>query len=182
MPRLARAGCVALLLLWPLLGGAHTLDGSNTELTLEVRPFGVPWFSARFHQLSGQFTPAQDGGRLDVVVSTDSIDCRDGDWNERLRSAQWLDTARFPQMVYRSTRIELAGTTAIVQGRLTLHGVTRPLTLHITELACEAVPQRAPLACHFVGRGELKRSEFGLPHGFWQGGDTVQVIVRGVGG
>ncbi|MBV9345034.1 MAG: polyisoprenoid-binding protein [Gammaproteobacteria bacterium] len=165
-----------------LTAGAHTLDAGNTEVTLEVWQFGLRWLSAQFRQLSGQFTPAQDGGRLDVVVRTDSIDCRDGEWNVRLRSAQWLDTVRFPEMVYHSTRIEVSGASALVQGELTLHGVTRPLALHITGLACGRAPQGTALACRFEGRGELRRSEFGLPHGTWQGGDLVQVRVRGFGG
>ncbi len=179
---LRAAGTLALLLLLPLPGPvAHTLNAGNTQLTLEVRRFGLPWFSAQFHQLSGEFTATHEGGRLDVVVRTDSIDCRDAVWNERLRSAQWLDTRRFPQMVYRSSGIEITGTTATVQGQLTLHGVTRPLVLRITAIECSAVAPQAPLACRFVGHGELMRSEFGLPHGFWQGGDAVQVLVRGLG-
>ena len=179
MPSAPRAWTVALLIA-PLSLGAHGLDAGNTQLTLEVRRFGLPWLSAQFHELRGEFTPTRQGGRLQVIVSTESIDCRDGAWNERLRSPQWLDTQRFPQMRYQSSGIEVTGSSATVHGQLTLHGVTRPLTLRITDLQCRAAAAHEPLACTFLGRGELRRSEFGLPHGFWQGGDAVQVLVRGV--
>ena len=182
MSRTGRAGWAMLWLLTQSSLPAHTLDAHNTHLTLEVRRFGLPWFSAEFHQLSGEFIPSADGGRLDVLVRTDSIECQDPSWNERLRSAQWLDTRRFPRMTYHSSSIRLTGSTGVVQGELTLHGVTRPLTLQVSGLACSAAARAAPLACQFLGRGEIKRSEFGLPHGFWQGGDAVQVLVRGVGG
>jgi polyisoprenoid-binding protein YceI len=66
-----------------------------------------------------------------------------------------------------------------VDGRLTLHGVTRPLALRVTDIDCPQIPPDAPHPCHFLGRATLKRSDFGLPHGFWEGGDQVQIIVRG---
>jgi polyisoprenoid-binding protein YceI len=162
--------------------GAHHLDASNTSVNFQIQRFGVHWFSVAFRELSGDFALAPDGhsGELTVVVLTASVDSRSPYWDERLRSAQWLDTGRYPQMVFRSTGIRLEGPArATVQGELTLHGVTRPLSLEVTDIDCPQAPAGPSGACRFVGRAALKRSDYGLPHGFWAGGDSVEIIVRG---
>jgi polyisoprenoid-binding protein YceI len=169
-----------LLALWQAPGApAYHLDSSNTRISFEIERLGLRWFSVDFHDLTGDFAlgPDGQGASLTVVVRTDSIDARSQYWNERLRSVQWLDTARFPEMIFRSTGFSFDGAAhATLQGELTLHGVTRQLALSISDIDC---PPASPQACHFVGRAFLRRSEFGIPHGFWQGGDRVQITVRG---
>jgi polyisoprenoid-binding protein YceI len=160
---------------------AHHLDGANTQLSFEVESLGLNWFSAAFRDLSGDFAldPDGNGGQLSVTVRMASLDSRSPFWTERLRSPQWLDTERYPQMVFRSTGIALEGPgRATVQGQLTLHGVTRPLVLAVSGIDCPQGDLSVP-RCRFLARGTLRRSDFGLPHAFWQGGDQVQVIVRG---
>jgi len=161
---------------------AHHLNGSNTRVTFEIERLGVDWFSAAFPDLSGDFVPAPDGsgGQLSVSVRLASLNSRSPYWNERLRSPQWLDTTRYPEMTFHSTGIELQGAQrAQVHGELTLHGVTRPLSLSFTDIDCPEARAAPADHCRFLGRGELRRSDFGLPHGFWQGGDWVEIIVRG---
>lgn len=174
-------GLLALGCACPL--GAHHLDGNNTQVSFEIYRFGLHWVSAAFSELSGDFALAPDGhgGRLSVIVRTASVDTRSAYWNERLRSAQCLDTEGFPEMTYHSTSVAFDGTAgATVEGELTLHGVTRPLALSISDIDCPQSSERSAHGCRFVGRASLKRSDFGIPHGFWQGGDdTVDIILRG---
>jgi polyisoprenoid-binding protein YceI len=173
--------------LWVCLLGtqaaaAHHLDGGNTRITFEVERLGRDWFSAAFPELSGDFVAAPEagGGRLSVTVRMASLESRSAYWNARLRSPQWLDTARYPQMTFHSTGIELQGSRrAEVRGELTLHGITRPLILSITDIDCPEVQAAPADHCRFLGRGTLRRSDFDLPHAFWQGGDLVEIVVRG---
>ena len=169
-----------LLGLWQASAAqAYHLDGTNTRLSFEIERLGLRWFSVDFHELTGDFllTPDRQGASLTVVVRTASIDARSPYWNERLRSPQWLDTERFPEMTFRSTGFSFDGAAhATLQGELTLHGVTRGLALSISDIDC---PDVSAQGCRFVGRAILRRSQFGIPHGFWQGGDRVQIIVRG---
>jgi polyisoprenoid-binding protein YceI len=185
MRPLARAtlGLVLLALATLRVGeaGGYHLDAGNTRLSFAVNRFGLRWMSAEFHELTGEFVLDRSGrgGRLDVAVRTASIDCADAYWSQRLRSPEWLDTAQFPDMLYQSTRIDFEGETrAKVYGDLTLRGVTRPVTLTVTDIHCEQSAEGGG-PCSFSARAQLKRSEFGLPHGFWQGGDAVEIFVRG---
>lgn len=175
----AAVTCLLLAAAAPVL--AHHLDPGNTQISFEIERLGLHWFSAAFREVSGEFTLEPDGrgGRLTVTVRTASIDSHSAYWNERLRSVAYLDTGQFPEMIFRSRSIELDGARrATIQGELTLHGVTRPLALLVTDIDCPLAASDAP-RCRFFGRGTLRRSEFGIAHGFWQGGDAVEIVVRG---
>ena len=161
---------------------AHHMDGGNTQVAFEINHLGLRWFTAAFHDLSGEFVldPDGRGGHLSVAVSMASIDCHSSFWDDRLRSPQWFDAARYPQMVYRSSRIEFgAPGSATVYGELTLHGITQPVNLAVTQIDCPSAEAPGGTTCRFLGRARLRRSDFGLAHALWQGGDYVEIIVRG---
>jgi len=185
--RMKTIGWLALTCLLPCAaggsaGGYHHLTAANTHVVFEVRRLGLRLFSAEFRQLSGdlQMGPSGEGGTLSVVVHMASIDCHDPPWNTRLRSPQWLDVDKYPEMTFHSSEIRFDGAHhATVQGELTLHGVTRSLAFTFSDIDCDlsAGGQRP---CRFSGRTQIRRSDFKLPHGFWEGGDVVDILVRGL--
>ncbi len=154
----------------------HTLDSTNTQVSFVVQHLGFQWASARFADINGELVIDRGGtsSRVDVTVGIASLECSEARWNERLRSAEWLDAARYPQMTYHSSHIEVQNEHAIASGELTLHGITRAVTLTVTFLDCPAGGQ-----CQFAAHGHIRRSEFGLPHGFWSGGDQVEIAISG---
>jgi polyisoprenoid-binding protein YceI len=164
-------------------GGGYHLTGANTHVSFEVRRLGLRLFSAEFHQLSGDFVldPSGDGGALGVVVQMQSIDCHDPGWNTRLRSPAWLDVEKYPEMTFHSHAIHFDGRhRATVEGELTLHGVTKTLLFTFSDIDCDLSAGNAGRSCRFSGRTQIRRSDFKLPHGFWEGGDVVDILVRGV--
>jgi polyisoprenoid-binding protein YceI len=168
-----------VLLLITLRGEAadtYRLDSSNTQVAFAVQHLGIQWMSARFSDISGEFVLDQAGpkSRVDVTVGTASLDSNQPHWNERLRSAEWLDVERYPQMIYHSRSIEIAAARGVADGELTLHGVTRPIVLAVSLTNCGSQG-----SCQFTAHGRIRRSEFGLPHGFWSGGDQVEISING---
>jgi polyisoprenoid-binding protein YceI len=154
----------------------YRLDSSNTEVSFTVHRLGIQWVTARFADIRGQFVvdKASSATRVDVTVAMASLECGEPHWNERLRSADWLDVQRYPQMTYHSSRIELGERSAVASGELTLHGVTRPIELNVSLQKCSSAG-----SCEFAAHGRIKRSEYGLPHGFWTGGDQVDISISG---
>jgi polyisoprenoid-binding protein YceI len=154
----------------------YRLDSTNTQVSFYVQHLGFQFVNARFSDINGQFVLDRAGpaSRVDVTVGIASLECNDPRWNGRLRSPEWLDAARYPQMTYHSSHIELDGQRAVASGDLTLHGITRPVVLTVTLLNCPTAGQ-----CQFDGHGRIRRSEFGLPHGFWSGGDQVDIAISG---
>jgi polyisoprenoid-binding protein YceI len=176
---------LCLLLLMVLEAQAtdtYRLDAIHTQVSFDVRRFGILWFTAHFRDVSGSFVIDREGSesRVDVAVQTDSVECPDPRWTARLRSKEWLDTQRFPEMTYRSIQVEFDGAgRAIASGQLTLHGVTRPVTLNVSQLDCSNQPSGSTGYCGFVAHAHIKRSDFNLPHGFWQAGDRVEISISG---
>lgn len=153
----------------------YRLDSSNTQVSFAVHRLGIQWVTARFSDISGQFVVSAAASRVDVTVGMASLECDEPHWNERLRSADWLDVQRYPQMTYHSSRIEVDQQRGIASGELTLHGVTRPVVLNVSLLDCSSSPGH----CQFAAHGRIRRSEYGLPHGFWTGGDQVDISISG---
>jgi polyisoprenoid-binding protein YceI len=176
--------------MWLLLGAMsvqaaelYHLDPGATQVGFEIDRFGLRWVSAHFQAFDGDFVFDRHGldSRVDVTVRTESIDCGDSHWNPHLRSSEWLDVQRYPLMTYHSRNIEFEGThRALASGELTLHGITRPVVLHVEQLDCQ-VQSDIGAVCQFVAQTRVKRSDYGLPHGFWTGGDEVNISIDGVG-
>jgi len=154
---------------------SYRLNATNSRVAFTVQHLGFEWISARFNDVSGEFILDRAGpkSRVDVTVAIASLDSSDPLWNERLQSAEWLDAQRYPQMTYHSTRIELDDQSAVANGDLTLHGVTRPVVMTVTLTNCSTDGR-----CRFVAHGRIKRSEFGLPHGLRTGGDQVDISIN----
>jgi polyisoprenoid-binding protein YceI len=154
----------------------YRLDSTNTQVAFVVQYLGIQWMSARFSDISGEFVLDQRGlgSRVDVTVGIASLDSNPPRWNERLRSAEWLDVERYPKMIYHSKSIELDDEHGVANGELTLHGVTRPMVLTVSLSSCSVRGR-----CQFAAHGRIRRSEFGLPHGFWAGGDQVEISISG---
>jgi polyisoprenoid-binding protein YceI len=166
---------IALTVLRSEAAQMYRLDSSNTQVSFTVHHLGIQWVTARFSDISGQFAVNHSGvvDRVDVTVGTASLECSEPHWNERLRSADWLDVQHYPHMIFHSSRIELDEQRAVASGELTLHGVNRPIVLNVSLLKCSAA------GCQFAAHGHIKRSEYGLPHGFWSGGDQVEISISG---
>jgi polyisoprenoid-binding protein YceI len=161
----------------------YRLDPVNTRISFNIRYFGTPWVSARFPDFGGEFVLDRHGAasRVDVSVQMASVDCHDSFWNGRLRSPDWLDVQRYPQMSFHSERVEFQdGNRAVASGQLSLHGITHQVELEISQLICPAAGA-ARDSCSFVAHARVKRSDYGLAHGLWIGGNQVDIAISGVG-
>jgi len=177
-------GWLLLFLLAPNAHAADTyrLDADHSSVSFDIRNFGIPWVAAHFRQFSGDFVVDRHGpgSHVDVTVRTDSIDGLNAGWSTRIRSSDWLDTQHFPEMSFRSHHVEFDGHGgAVAGGLLTLHGVTRPVMLQVERLDCAAEQTAPNQACGFRAHANIRRSDFGLPHGFWLAGDQVEISVSG---
>jgi polyisoprenoid-binding protein YceI len=164
-------------------GEPYRLDAGNTRISFNIQHLGVLWVSARFPDFSGEFVLDRQGSasRVDVSVQLASVDCNDRRWNGRLRSADWLDVQRYPRMSFHSNQVEYdADDRALASGELSLHGVTRPVRLEITRLSCTNASASSD-ACEFVAHARIRRSDYGFAHGFWIGGDQVDIDISGIG-
>jgi polyisoprenoid-binding protein YceI len=166
-----------------LPAGEWELDREHASVTWRVRHLGLSWYAARFDALDARlsFDPARpEAAELTAVIEAASVSTGDRDFDETLRGAAWFDASRHPQIVFRSTRIEVTGeTTGRVHGELTLKGVTRPAVLETEFYGGLFNPLEGRRAVGFGADLVIDRTDFGvgrLPPGFI--GDEVRVRIE----
>jgi polyisoprenoid-binding protein YceI len=99
-------------------------------------------------------------GSVDATIDVKSLDTGFAKRDEDLLAASFFDAAQFPTMTYKSAKVTYQGKDkATVQGDFTLHGVTRPLTLHVTRISCGMNPIMKKNVCGFDAWGEIRRSD-----------------------
>lgn len=165
--------------------GAYTLDKSHASLIFRVNHLGFSNYTARFKRFDAQlqFDPADPAASSVTVtidprsLETDYPDAATLDFNAELQGDQWLAAAQFPQITFRSTKVELtAPRTMRITGDLGLHGVTLPVTLDATFNGGYAGHPMDPHArIGFSAHGSLKRSQFGIAYGVPAPGTTMGV-------
>lgn len=166
-----------------LPAGEWALDTEHASATWRVRHLGLSWYTARFDRLDAslRFDPANPGAsELTAVIDAASVSTGNPDFDETLRSAAWFDAGRHPQILFRSTRIEVTGeTTGRVHGELTLRGVTRPAVLQTEFYGGVFNLLEGRRATGFGADLIIDRTDFGvgrLPPGFI--GDEVRVRIE----
>ncbi len=95
--------------------------------------------------------------KVEATIDVGTIDTREPKRDAHLRSADFFDVAKFPVMTFASTKVWKEGEIVKVLGNLTMHGVTRPITLDLEKLQTSGENRISATAM-----GKLSRREFGL--------------------
>jgi polyisoprenoid-binding protein YceI len=130
-----------------------------------VRHLMVSKVHGRFAKWSGTLTfdeQSPGDSHVDVEIDAASIDTKEPQRDAHLRSPDFFDTDKYPTLVFKSTRFESAGEGLYkLTGDLTMHGVTKPVTLDV-EFAGRATHPRLGERAGFSARGTLNRKDWGL--------------------
>lgn len=158
----------------------YKIDSSHTFPTFEVRHLGLSVFRGRFDKTSGTVTldTAKKTGSADVIIDTKSVSTGVEKLDEHLRKADFLDVEKYPQMTFKSNRFDFKGDKLVsVDGDLTLHGVTKPVTLKVNVLSCQEHPMTKKPACGGDLETTIKRSDFGVAYGIPAVSDEVTIRI-----
>jgi polyisoprenoid-binding protein YceI len=161
------------------------LDPYQKLPQFEVDNHGMSKMRGRFDKTAGKFTidHAARTGALELTVQTASITTGDNDKgnrprarDEQLRSPDFFNTAEFPTMTYKTTKVNFKGDAPdTIEGQLTLIGVTRPLTLHMENFKCGPNPASKKAMCGGNAVATMKRSDFGMKYGIPAVGDELKL-------
>ena len=166
---------------------SYTLDPYHTFPNFTLDHLGVSTIYGRFNKTSGKLTidRAAKAGSIDLAVDTASVDTGDSDKgsrarsrDEHLRSADFFNAAEFPKMTYKSTGVAFSGDNpTVIDGNLTLLGVTKPLQLTVERFKCNPAQGTGKERCGGNATGKLKRSDFGMKTGIPNLGDEVTLLI-----
>lgn len=144
----------------------YQFDPTHTNIVWYANHFGFSNPSGHFGIKEGTLildeeTPASS--TVDVTIDVDGLVTGIEKFDEHLKSADFLDTAQYPTATFKSTAVEVTGEkTAKITGDLTLHGVTKPVTLNMTLNKIGVNPISNKKTAGFSGDIILKRSDFGI--------------------
>ena len=163
--------------------GSYTIDHAHSTVVFRVNHIGFSNYTAQFTEIGAtlQLDPADpERSSVEVTIPVRSlqIPTPPAGFRDTLMGAAWFDAAQFPNITFRSTRVEPTGAdTARITGDLTLHGVTRPIVLEATfNGGWAGIPQDPHARVGFSARGSLKRSEFGMGYGVPPPGSAIGVV------
>ncbi len=156
-----------------VLAGDYVTDPSHTSLTFQVSHLGFSHYTARFETVEAHLTfdPAHpEQARLTAKIDPRSLalNTPPQGFHDEMMGKTFFDAAVFPEMTFVSTGVKVTGAnSAAVTGNLTLHGVTKPVTLTVTYNGGYAgMAVYDPHArIGFSAKGQLKRSDFGMGFG-----------------
>jgi polyisoprenoid-binding protein YceI len=116
-----------------IAAGTWDIDPVHSDVSFAVRHMMVSKVRGRFGAVSGEIVTGEDlvDSSVTATIETASVDTGNDQRDAHVRSADFLDVEQFPTMAYRSTAVRRAGDEYVVDGELTLHGVTRPVALRL---------------------------------------------------
>ena len=168
-------------------GANYNIDSFHSFPNFSVSHLGMSTIHGRFEHMTGKivFDSAAKTGSMEIhlptaTVSTGDAKRADGarSRDEHLRSADFFNAAEFPEMVFKSTKLNFAGDKLeSVEGNLTLIGVTRPVKLNVTSFVCGPNPFSKKPMCGANLEGSLKRTDFGMKFGVPAISDEVKLVV-----
>jgi polyisoprenoid-binding protein YceI len=173
---------VALLALWALPAAAQTyqIDPVHTSLVFRVKHMNTAYIYGRFNQVTGSITlDERNPARSSVAVEVDanSVFTANEQRDNHLRSPDFLNVRQFPTITFRSTEVRRVNANTVqVKGNLTLHGVTRPVTVNVTLTGKGKNPQGREII-GFETTFTIRRSEFGIRYGLPALDDEVRIIL-----
>jgi polyisoprenoid-binding protein YceI len=145
------------------VAGTWTIDASHSEVGFAVRHLMVSKVRGKFTSFEGKIVTAEDPLASSVTASVDlgSIDTGTEQRDEHIRSADFFEVEANRTMTYRSTGIRPDGDDFVLDGELTLKGVTRPVPLKL-ELNGFGPDAWGGTRVGFTATGEINRSDFGI--------------------
>ena len=164
----------------------YKLDSSHTYPSFEADHFGgLSVWRGKFDKSQGAVTldRAAKTGTVNVTTDIASVSTGNTKLDEHLQSAEFFNAAKYPEATYTGTIKFDGDKPAEIVGNLTLHGVTKPLTLKIDSFKCIQHPMLKREVCGVDAAGEFDRADFGVDYGKSYGFKTatkLEISAEGI--
>ena len=173
-------GLVALMA-WPAAAApeSYDVDKGHSALLFRIKHIDVGYTYGRFNDFSGSLVVDDanlGSAKVEITAKMDSVDTNDAKRDQHLKSPDFFNVAQFPTMTFKSTSVSKDGSTYKVQGNLTLHGVTKSLTISMQKTG-EGDDPWGNHRIGYEGQMSFNRSDFGMDKMPGAVGDKVWVTI-----
>ena len=112
--------------------------GAHASINFKIKHLGYSWLLGRFNHFEGSFSYDEKNpaaSRVEVIIDTASVDSNHAERDKHLRGEKFLDVEKFPTASFIGTSFKETGDgKAILEGDLTLHGVTRSIAINVEQI------------------------------------------------
>ena len=161
--------------------GVYKTDAGHRYITFSYLHLGFSHPSLRWRDLDATLNwnpAAPEKSTVEAVIDVNSIDTGVDALDKHLKSDDFFNAEKYPTMTFKSTGIEKTGEdTGIMTGDLTVHGVTKPVTLNVTFNNGGKNPFGSGYKLGFDATGSLKRSDFGVDRFVPNVGDEIDFVI-----
>jgi polyisoprenoid-binding protein YceI len=160
--------------------GTYKADPNHTQVLYSYDHLGFTTNMGLLSGANGTLTldpKAPNNAKLSIDVPVNTIHTTIEALDKELVSAMFFDAAKFPNAHFESTSVSANGNDATINGNLTIHGVTKPATIHATFVGAGANPMSKKETVSFKGTATVKRSDFGLGVAVPMVGDQVDLTI-----
>lgn len=171
----------AFLYAAPALADRYEFDKSHTSIVFHVNHLGFSDVMGVFTQFSGDFAFDRnhpENSKINVSLQPRGIRTSSELLDDVLQGKDFFNTGAYPDITFVSRSISVTGkNTGDVTGDVTLLGVTKPVTLHVTFNKADYAPISNMYTAGFHASATLKRSDFGMTYSIPLVGDEVRIDI-----
>ena len=163
----------------PIPAGTYGIDPVHTQIGFAVKHLGISTVRGTFDQFTGSLIVGADlaSTKVEVDASIGSINTGNGGRDGHLQGADFFDTENHPTMSFRSAGIDTNGDDYVLNGELTLRGVTKAVALAVTFNGSGVFPMDKSTHFGFEAVGEINRTDFGVSYGVPLVSDKVKLSL-----
>ncbi len=157
--------CFLTVAAFGLSAQTYQIDSSHSAANFSVKHMMVTNVSGKFASVKGTVTFDEKNlpkSAIEATIDVATVNTNDAKRDGHLKTPDFFDAAQYPTMTFKSSKFYKAGDTLKVDGSLTLHGVTKPVTLTVTELSPEVKHPMGGIVRGAIAQTKINRKDFGL--------------------
>lgn len=148
-----------------LLAQSYEIDTAHSGASFSVKHMMVTNVSGRFSNAKGIAVYDEKNlaqSKIEAVLDVQTVNTNDAKRDAHLKSPDFFDAEKYPKMAFKSTKFYQDNGTLKIEGTLSLHGVTKPVTLTVEELSGEVKHPAGTIVRGAVAKTKINRKDFGL--------------------
>jgi len=161
------------------------IDPTHSFIQFSISHLGFSLLQGRFNEISGHYVFDQAdpaAASIEVEVKTASLDSNHAERDKHLRGSDFFDVGNHPTASFKSTRFEVKDEKhAELKGNLSLHGVTKPISVDVEFIGAGADPWGG-YRRGYIGRASIDRRDFGMNYDLGPSGNQVELffVIEGI--
>src|SRR3990167_5258464 len=163
-----------------LAAETYTIDPNHTYVLWHIKHFGFSTQAGKWYA-SGALVLDKDkpaNSKVNAVINVADFATGHAELDKHLKGKLFFDTEKYPTATFVDRKVDVTGEkTANVHGVLTLHGVSKPVTLSVTLNKFDVNPITDNMTAWFTATTEIKRSDFGIKTLLPRLGDDVKINI-----